>query len=99
MTTTTSHHPSIKKYLAVFGALLILTGATVGVSYLHIGSIVITVGIALLIAAAKGSLVAAFFMHLMGEHKWIYLVLALTAFFFLVMLLVPFISHFNDYRI
>ena len=41
--------------------------------------------VALIIATVKGSLVAAFFMHLSAERKVIYWVLALTATFVMVM--------------
>ena len=51
---------------------------TVGVSYLHL-SVGAAIALALFIAAIKGSLVAAFFMHLISERKLIYAVLILTA--------------------
>ena len=74
-----SAHPvEVKGYLAVFGALLLLTLATVGVSYVELptGPSVL---VALAIAAAKASLVALFFMHLKGERPMIYWSLGLTA--------------------
>ena len=37
----------------------------------------------------KGSLVASYFMHLIGERNSIYAALALTAFFFLVLIFIP----------
>ncbi|MBI5576236.1 MAG: cytochrome C oxidase subunit IV family protein [Deltaproteobacteria bacterium] len=52
-------------YLAVFAALLVLTGATVAVSYVDLGFW--NVATALLIASVKASLVALFFMHLKHE--------------------------------
>ena len=51
----------------VFGALLVLTLVTVGVSYLDLPEVE-TVVVALAIATAKASLVAMFFMHLKGER-------------------------------
>ena len=66
-------------YILVFVALAALTMITVAVSYLDLtpGA---AVALALFIAAVKGSLVAAFFMHLISERKLIYAVLILTAY-------------------
>ncbi|MCB0309561.1 MAG: cytochrome C oxidase subunit IV family protein [Bdellovibrionales bacterium] len=94
----TEHSLNAKKYLAVFGALMVLTLLTVGVAQFHFG-IILAVSIALLIATLKGGLVASFFMHLIGENKWIYLVLAFTIFFFLFLLLVPSIVTMSDYNV
>ena len=78
----------IRKYLYVFYALGVLTGVTVWVSTFHL-PIHTAVIIALVVAGAKGSLVAAFFMHLISERKLIYAVLVLTVFFFGVLLWGP----------
>ena len=67
----TQTHRMLKTYLAVFGALAVLTLLTVAVSYLHLarpGAIVI----AAVIAAVKASLIALFFMHLKFEGRLIY---------------------------
>jgi len=77
-----------RRYLLVFGALAVLTVLTVAVSYIdtnHTSAVVI----ALLIATVKGSLVAAFFMHLISERKFIYGVLALTFIFFIALFVLP----------
>ena len=75
----------VKKYLAVFGALLVLTLVTVGVSYLQLPQAE-TVAVALVIATAKASLVAMFFMHLKGERPMVTWPLGLTAFLFVALL-------------
>jgi cytochrome c oxidase subunit 4 len=75
-------------YILVFVALAALTLVTVGVSYLHL-SFGAAVALALFIASIKGSLVAAFFMHLISERKLIYWVLILTVVFFVALLLLP----------
>jgi caa(3)-type oxidase subunit IV len=72
----------------IFVLLLVLTGVTVGVSYLHL-SIGAAVGVALLVASIKGTMVACYFMHLISERKLIYAVLALTVVFFLALLFLP----------
>src|ERR1700712_1687308 len=56
-----------KLYLAVLGALLILTFITVAASKIQFGSGMVNVVIALTIATIKASLVALFFMHLIHD--------------------------------
>ena len=75
-------------YILVFVALAVLTLVTVGVSYLHL-SPGAAIALALFIATIKGSLVAAYFMHLLSERKLVYAVLILTLVFFVALLLLP----------
>ncbi len=84
-----------KIYVAVFGALMMLTLITVTVSYLHL-STPLTIAVALLIATIKGSLVAAYFMHLISERKAIYSILILTVLFFIVLMIVPSFGNFDQ---
>ncbi|MEK6643424.1 MAG: cytochrome C oxidase subunit IV family protein [Planctomycetota bacterium] len=81
----------VRVYIGVFALLLVLTGVTVGVSYLHL-SIGAAVGVALLVASIKGTMVACYFMHLISEKAMLFWILALCGFFFLVLLLVPVIT-------
>lgn len=75
-------------YVLVFVALAALTLVTVGVSYLDL-SVGAGIALALFIAAIKGSLVAAYFMHLLSERKLIYAVLLLTLVFFVALMTLP----------
>lgn len=59
----TSHH-SPMPYVLTLGALLVLTGVTVGAAYVDFGSPTINVVIAMFIASIKAALVAFVFMHL-----------------------------------
>lgn len=86
----------IKLYYKIGGALLVLTLVTVGVSYIHF-AVPLAIVIALIVALTKGSLVAGYFMHLIGERKSIYAALGLTVFFFIVLLLIPIFGHTNTY--
>lgn len=83
-------HADIKKhvriYILIFFALLIGTAVTVWLNYLHFDSMALTIGVALLVASIKAFLVAGFFMHLMSEKKAIYMMLAVTVFFFAAMM-------------
>ena len=75
----------VRGYMFVFGALLALTLATVGVSYLRLPETpAVIVGIS--IALVKAALVAMYFMHLKGEKPMVYWPLGLTAFLFVGLL-------------
>jgi len=78
----------VRTYVMVFASLLVLTGVTVGVYYLHL-PVWPAIGLALLIATVKASLVGCFFMHLISEKTLIFAVLVLTVVFFVVLLALP----------
>ena len=59
-----AHSYSARIYIVILGALLVLTGVTVGAAYVNFGSSSINLIIAVLIATVKATLVAMFFMHL-----------------------------------
>lgn len=86
----------IKLYYKIGAALLVLTIATVAVSYVEF-AVPLAIFVALLIALTKGSLVASYFMHLIGERRGIYAMLLLTAFFFLVLIFIPLLGHSDTY--
>jgi cytochrome c oxidase subunit IV len=81
-----AHTSSSFFYAAIFGALLMLTGVTVGQSYVDLGALNIV--LVILIASFKASLVVLFFMHLRWDNKF-------HAFIFIVTLL--FIGVFFAY--
>jgi cytochrome c oxidase subunit IV len=103
MASITSDHAAdidrhVRVYITVFVALMALTIITVAISYLHL-PLVMAVTAALLVATIKGSLVACYFMHLISEKKLIYAVLALTAVFFVALLVLPALTVHNGYWI
>lgn len=75
---------SIGKYAAVFGSLLILALATTLIGFLDLGPF--NMIIAITIAAAKASLIAAFFMQALYEGKIVRIVIAGGVVWFLIML-------------
>ena len=99
---TSDHAADIDKhvrvYITVFVALMVLTVVTVAVSYVHL-PVPQAVGVALLVATIKGSLVACYFMHLISEKKLILAVLLLTAVFFVVLMALPVLTHSDGYWI
>jgi cytochrome c oxidase subunit 4 len=82
----------VKKYvrtcLIVFSTLMVLTIVTVAISYLHLPTPA-AIGVGLLVATVKASLVALFFMHLISERHAIYYLLGLTAGFFALLMYLP----------
>ncbi len=82
----------VRTYVAVFIALAALTVVTVAVSYADL-SVTAAVIVAMIIATIKGSLVAAFFMHLISERVAIYATLVLCAIFFFMLFMIPVFAH------
>ena len=87
-----------KVYIGVFVALMIGTILTVAVSYFHM-PVALAIIVALAIASFKGSLVAAFFMHLAHERKVIYWILILTVAFFIALMFIPSLTEWNQRNI
>src|SRR5947207_7428173 len=85
---------SVRSYITVFVALMIFTVITVAASRFHF-AVPIAITIALIIATAKGSMVAGVFMHLSNERKAIYGALLLTVLFFIVLLFVPLLTQLD----
>jgi caa(3)-type oxidase subunit IV len=79
---------SIRTYGIIGGLLLVFTAITVAVNQVHL-AVPLAITVALIIATAKGSMVASVFMHLSHEKKWIYGALLLTVVFFVVLLFLP----------
>lgn len=82
-------------YLRTLIALLILTGITVGASYIHFGSGAANVVVALTIATIKGTLVALFFMHLLHD-KAVNALIAAAGFIFLGLFLMFTLLDFDS---
>lgn len=85
----------VRSYMLVFGALLVLTGVTVALSYFDFGSMQANIVVAMIVATIKAGLVALIFMHLNHERKQIYHLLAFTAFFAVVLFFLTWL-HYID---
>lgn len=88
----------VRVYISVFVALMILTIVTVAIASLDL-SVPIAITVALIVATIKGSLVACYFMHLLSEKKFIYLVLTVTVVFFVALMALPILTHSNGFWI
>lgn len=80
----TAHIFEYKSLFYVLMALLVLTGITIGISFVDLGSL--NVWIALVIASIKGSLVLIFFMHMKYEGRVLVLSFMGTIFFLAIMI-------------
>ena len=78
-------------YVAIFAALMVLTGITVGVSFVNLGPFNFPVAVA--IAVIKATLVVLFFMHVKYRSRLTKLIVS-TGIFFLLTL---FALTFTDY--
>ena len=79
---------SIRNYLMIGGVLFVGTVITVLANQVHL-AVPLAITVALIIATIKGSMVAAVFMHLNHEKRWVYGALLLTVAFFIVLMFVP----------
>src|ERR1043165_7249628 len=86
---------SIRTYGIIGGMLLVFTAITVAVNQVHL-AVPLAITVALVIATMKGSMVAAVFMHLSHERKWIYGALILTVLFFVVLMTVPMFTTMDN---
>ena len=67
-------HEEMKLYLYVFGALMLLTLTTLGITSFDLAYSRASI-LAISVATIKASLVACFFMHLLGEKKYLFMIL------------------------
>ncbi len=86
-----THIPSVKTYLIVYVALLVLLALTVGAAYVDLRGWGVLV--ALSIAFVKAFLVLLYFMHLRDSDRLFWIVI-ITAFAMLATLMVV---SFSDY--
>lgn len=85
-----SAQATTKSYTNVLVGLLILTIVTVGLSRVHLGWA--NIGVGVLVAVIKASLVVLFFMHLKYEARW----WAIFVFFPLTLVCIIIFSNFAD---
>lgn len=88
---TAPHGPSVRTYIIVFSALMVLLVITLGAAYFDLGAA--NLPIAMVIAVVKAGFVMAFFMHLKFSSRLVQF-FALGALFWLAIL---FFLTFNDY--
>jgi cytochrome c oxidase subunit IV len=79
----TEENPSVRTYVLVFVALLLLAALTTGVAYINLGPF--NTVAALAIAAIKMCLVGLFFMHL-WYSRGLTRIVVLAGFFWLVLM-------------
>lgn len=85
---------SIRTYWMIGAALYVFTVITVAINQIHL-AVPLAITLALIVAGIKGSMVAGVFMHLNHERPWVYGTLALTVFFFIVLMSLPIFTTNN----
>jgi cytochrome c oxidase subunit IV len=78
-------------YVGIFAALMVLTTVTVWVAYIDLG--MLNVGVALLVAVVKATLVVLFFMHVKYSSRLVQLVVIAS----IVWLVILFGITLSDY--
>jgi len=82
------HHPvvSIKLYVAIFAALMILTGLTVYVAFIDFGHGLLNDLVAMTIAVIKAMLVLVIFMHLKYSARILWLIAGSSVIWMIIMI-------------
>ncbi len=80
-------------YVKVGLGLLVLTGVTVGLSYVDFGTREMNIIVGMLVAALKAGLVAFIFMHLNGEKITIWRFLIMTTIFVMGLFFLTYLFH------
>ena len=84
----------VRSYMMIGAALFVFTVITVAVNQIHL-AVPMAITVALIVATIKGTMVAAVFMHLNHERKWIYGALILTVIGFLILMTVPIFTNMD----
>jgi caa(3)-type oxidase subunit IV len=84
-----------QRYLVVYAVLIVGTALTVSMYYVHFEALWQTVGVALLIAVAKATCVAAIFMHLWHGQRNVYRVVFYTGVIVAIMFALTIYAHFS----
>jgi caa(3)-type oxidase subunit IV len=84
-----------QRYLTVYAVLIVGTVLTVVMYYIHFEALWQTVGVALLIAVAKATCVAAIFMHLWRGQRDVHKVVFYTGVIVAIMFTLTIYAHFS----
>jgi caa(3)-type oxidase subunit IV len=98
MSVTDSADLNIRRYLIVFGCMIVSALLTVGVSLVPLGNHKLNIALALVTMGVQAFLVLGYMMHLLSERHTIYSVLGFTGFFlvFLMFLIVWSVGEVPD---
>lgn len=91
------HVMSVKQLIGTWAALMVLTAATVGATLVDFGS-QINFAIAMVVAVAKATIVAAIFMHLLYDRRYNLLIFitSILAVFLFVSITLNDVSSYQD---
>ena len=86
MSAHTAADLNIRRYLIIFGCMVVSALVTVGISLAPFGNHKINIGLALVVIVFQAFLVLGFMMHLLTERKMVYIVLVFTGIFLLALM-------------
>jgi len=92
MSEEKTHIVPYKTYLFVLVALLALTGISVAVTQIELGTL--TVMVALLLATVKASLVLIYFMHLKFDSRFFAVMVSSVILLIAIVLFITFLDYF-----
>jgi len=95
----TPTHVSVRRYLYVFAAQLVITAMVVTASFIPFGDHTINIVVTLSLAACQAFLVLAFTMHLISEKRLIYGLLLFTLMFLIGLMYLTVFSGSPDHRL
>lgn len=93
MSETTPADLNIRRYLIVFGCMIVAALLTVGVSLAPLGNHKLNIALALVTIGVQAFLVLGFMMHLLSERHTIYSVLGFTGFFLVFLMFLVLWAH------
>jgi caa(3)-type oxidase subunit IV len=92
MSEHSSAEPNIRRYLIIFGCMVVSALVTVGVALAPLGNHKLNIGLALVVVALQAFLVLGFMMHLLSERRLIHTVLIFTGIFILALMVLTVVS-------
>ena len=86
MSHSTAADLNIRRYLIIFGCMVVSALLTVGISLAPLGNHKLNIGLALVVIVFQAFLVVGFMMHLLSEQKMVRIVLVFTAIFLVALM-------------
>lgn len=83
---------NIRRYMIVFGCMVVTALLTVGIALAPLGSHKLNIGLALVVIVLQAFLVLGYMMHLLSEKRMIYTVLAFTGIFLIALMFLTVVS-------
>lgn len=86
MSEHSSAAPNIRRYLTIFGCMVVSALVTVGIALAPLGNHKLNIGLALVVIVFQAFLVLGYMMHLLSERRMIFTVLLFTGIFLIALM-------------